>query len=264
MDDLMSLLPKVVDAVEAAGRVLQTRFAPAARQNTKADLLAAIDANDAAVTADLKQALLAALPGSRWVEDEEEGGALPAGDWWVVDPAEGNVNHIHGRPGWGVTATLVRNGDAVLTVALLPMSGERYTAVLGQGAFVNGRPIAVSKKTELDAAIVGTGQAMPGEAGAVFRQVGQSVTAMLDAALLVRMAVPATLELVEVAAGRMDGFWQYSQVRAGLVGPALLIREAGGMVTDSQGAPWTLASADFLAAAPGVHAAMIAALSPIS
>lgn len=264
MNDLMSLLPKVVDAVEGAGRVLQGRFSPTARQHSKGALLAAIDANDAAVTADLKHALLAALPGSRWVEDEEGSGALPAGDWWVADPAEGNVNHIHGRSEWGVTATLVRDGAAVLTVALLPMSGERYTAVLGQGAFVNGQALAVSEKTELEAAVVGTGQAMPGETGDIFRQVGQSVTAMLNAALLVRMAVPATLELVEVAAGRMDGFWQYSQVRAGLVGPALLIREAGGVVTDTQGAPWTLDSADFLAAAPGVHAAMLTALSPIS
>lgn len=264
MSELMSLLPEVVDAVQVAGQVLRSRFKSTSRQHTAAGLLAAIAANDAAVTTGLKDALLTALPGSHWVEEEEEGGALPAGDWWVVDPAEGNVNHIHGRTAWGVTATLIRDGVPVLTVALLPMIGELYTAVLGQGAFLNGQAMSVSAKTEVNAAIVGTGQAMPGETGEIFSQIGQSVTKLLETALLIRMSVPATLELVEVAAGRMDGFWQYSQVRSGLVSGALLVREAGGMVTDTNGAPWTLESRDFLAAAPGVHAALLAVLATIS
>lgn len=160
-----------------------------------------------------------------------------------------------------MTATLVRDGLPILAAVVLPMRRETWVGRRGGGAFVNGLSLHVSRKTELRAAMVGTGQARPGEDAATHARVGRSVVAMLDAALVVRMSVPTTLELIEVATGRMDGFWQFGQVRSGLAAGALLVQEAGGTVTDMRGRPWTLASGDFLAAAPGVHAAAIAALS---
>lgn len=264
MTDLELLLAPVTDAVEAAGRTLQKRFSTASRPGNMATLLSEINANDAAVTDDLRRLLLALLPGSSWIDDEEEGGPLPQGDWWVTDPAEGNVNHVHGRPQWGVSATLVRDGEPALTVVRLPMTNETFTATQGGGARLNGTPLSTSRKTELGAAIVATGQGKPGEDGDIYRRIGQAVTAMLNAALLVRMSVPSTLELVEVAAGRLDGFWQYSQVRSGLAGGALLVREAGGGVTDMSGSPWTLASTGFIAASPGIHGDIVRTLSPIA
>lgn len=149
----------------------------------------------------------------------------------------------------------------MLTAAVLPLAGETYTAVGGGGAWVNGRPLSVSHKTELSVAIVGTGQARPGEDSETRACIGRSVTAMLASALLVRMSVPATIELINVASGRTDGFWQHSQVRAGQVAGALLVAEAGGIVTDSRGQHWTFASEDFLASAPGIHAAVVACLT---
>lgn len=261
MTDLKPLLAVTIDAVEAAGQTLLQRFAADARPGSLSALLSAIDANDASVETGLRSALLAARPGSQWVDDEEDGGALPAGEWWVADPAEGNVNHIHGGRGWGVTATLVRDGLPVLTVVHLPLSGDTGWAILGQGAFLNGNPLKASLKTELGAAIVGTGQGKPGEDHETYARIGHSVTAMLAEALLVRMSVPATLELLDVAAGRLDGFWQFSQVRSGLVCGALLVAEAGGHVTDMQGWPWTLESTDFLATAPGIHTQAVRILS---
>jgi myo-inositol-1(or 4)-monophosphatase len=262
--DLEALLPTVVAAVQDAGRTLLMRYSPETRQDDAEALLAAIAANDAAVRLSLRPALLAARRDDGWVEDEEEGGALPPGAWWVVDAAEGNVNHIHGRTGWGVTATLVEDGLPLLTAVVLPTRGETYTAIRGAGAFVDGKPLNVSRKAELGVAIVATGQARPGEDAETLARMTGSVGTMLGQALLVRMSVPATLELVEVAAGRMDGFWQFSQVRSGLAAGALLMQEAGGIVSDTQGRPWTFASEDFLAAAPGVHAAAVAALQPAS
>lgn len=262
ISDLKKLLPSVIAAVETAGQTLVARYSPEARPDNAIALLDAIAANDAAVTRNLRDSLLAARPGSRWVEDEEGGGALPDGEWWVADPAEGNVNHIHGRPDWGVTATLVQDGVPVLTAIVLPLTGETYTAIRGGGAFLDGRPIHVSRKTELGAAIIGTGQARPGESAEVHTRIAHSVGVMLGGALLVRMSVPATLELVEVAAGRIDGFWQHSQVRSGLAAGALLVAEAGGTVTDLSGRPWTFASIDFLATAPGIHADAVARLAP--
>jgi myo-inositol-1(or 4)-monophosphatase len=112
--------------------------------------------------------------------------------------------------------------------------------------------------------LVGTGQAKSGEDRETLRRIGQSVAAMLERALLVHVSVPATLQLIHVAAGQADLFWQYSQVRSGLVAGALLVEEAGGAVTDTRGRPWTLASTDFLATAGGLHAAAIERLATIA
>ncbi|WP_426132671.1 inositol monophosphatase family protein [Pseudomonas sp. PWP3-1b2] len=261
IDDLTVLQSRVVAAVERAGSLLLSRFKASARPADIQSISTAIAANDAAVIHPLREALLAALPGSRWVENEEGEGVLPAGDWWIVDPVEGNINHIHGRAGWGVTATLIRNGAALLTVATVPLAGETYSAIEGNGAYLNGRALVASAKRHLNAAIVGTCQARPGEDAATYARMASSVEGLLANALLVRMSVPSTLELLDVASGKIDGFWQFSQVRSGLASGALLVKEAGGCVSDSRGEKWTLESKDFVAAAPGVHAAMVDCLS---
>lgn len=96
------------------------------------------------------------------------------------------------------------------------------------------------------------------------RRVGDSITAMLRGALVVRVAVPATLHLLNVAAGRIEVFWQFAGARADLLPGALLVAEAGGRITDAAGRLWTPASESFLAAAPGVHAEAVSALSMLS
>ncbi|MFJ5228896.1 inositol monophosphatase family protein [Kitasatospora sp. NPDC088391] len=259
-----ALLSEVTAAVRAAGRTLSGRHTTRARGTGLDEIVAEIHANDDAVLDVLKEPLLRARPGSRWAEDELAGGALPPGEWWVVDPAEGNINHVHGMDDWAVTATLVRDNLPVLTVVHLPLTGHTYTAVAGGGAHLDGRPLTVSAKTDLGAALVGTGQARPGEDERTFRRIGDSVTAMLINGLVVRVSVPATMQLIHVAAGRTDAFWQFSDVRSGLVAGALLVAEAGGTVTDLAGAPWHAGSRDFLAAAPGVHPAALDVLAPIA
>ncbi|MFT3717649.1 inositol monophosphatase family protein [Pseudorhodoferax sp.] len=265
-DDDGALLAAVVAAVRAAGVHMLARFD--AQTRTPDDLqgvVAAIHANDDASLAVARELLMAARPNAGWVDDELEGGALSGGEWWVFDPVEGNVNHVHGLPAWGVSATLVRDNVPVLTAVHEPVAGRLYTAVRGSGAaYVNGVPMRPSTKTELKAAIVTTGQARPGETPETHRRLGESITSMLNAALVVRMTVPATFELGMVAAGQIEGFWQYSDVRSGLAAGALLVSEAGGVVTDTRGRPWTLASEDFLASAPGVHGEAVRALSPVA
>ncbi|MFB8394358.1 inositol monophosphatase family protein [Streptomyces yangpuensis] len=259
-----TLLSEATAAVKTAGLTLRDRHTPHARGVSLEEVVAEIHANDDAVMSVLREPLLRMRRGSQWAEDELAGGALPSGEWWVVDPAEGNINHVHGMEDWAVTATLVRDNQPVLTVVHLPLTGDTYTAVAGGGAHLNARPLTVSAKTELGAALVGTGQARPGEDERTFRRIGDSVTAMLMGGLVVRVSVPATMQLIHVAAGRTDAFWQFSDVRSGLVAGALLVSEAGGTVTDLAGKPWNTASRDFLAAAPGIHTAALEVLSPIA
>ncbi|GAA4785300.1 inositol monophosphatase family protein [Streptomyces ziwulingensis] len=258
---LEAVLKRAVAAVRTAGEHLRARYDVAARPGDLEEIVRAIHANDDAIQAIVEQPLLDARPGSRWAADELAGGLLPEGEWWVVDTAEGNINHIHGMGEWAVTATLVCDNVPVLTVVHLPLTGDTYTALRGRGALLNGTPLRSSAKTELRAALVGTGQAKPGEEEAALRRMGATVTAMLLNALVVRVSVPATMQLVHVASGGMDAFWQFSDVRSGLLPGALLVSEAGGTVTDTRGEPWTLASADFLASAPGLHAQVVDVLT---
>ncbi|MFJ3497665.1 inositol monophosphatase family protein [Streptomyces sp. NPDC086091] len=254
-------LDGTVAAVRDAGAVLRARFGEVVRYGTREELMGALAANDEAALAILRPRLTELRPGAGWVEDELDGGELPSGEWWVVDPAEGNVNHLHALPEWAVTATLVRDNLPVLTVVHAPLTGETYTALSGGGAHLDGRPLAVSATAELGLGIVATSQARPDEDEAVVRRVGASITSMLGDALVVRTAVPATLHLVNVAAGRIEAFWQFAGARADLLPGALLVTEAGGRISDAEGRPWTPASESFLAAAPGLHAEAVATLS---
>ncbi|KYF72174.1 3'(2'),5'-bisphosphate nucleotidase CysQ [Sorangium cellulosum] len=257
------MLPAVVAALSAAGERLVGRFSTEPRLASREEIFAALGENDAVSLEAIREPLSRARPEARWVEDELERGPLPPGEWWVTDTVEGNINHVHGMTDWCVTATLVRDNEPVLTAVHLPLSGETYTALKGGGATLGTRRLRASAKTQLDAAFVGTGQAMPGEDGETYRRIGLSVAAMLGSALVLRVSVPATLQLVQVAAGRMDVFWQYSQILSGLLAGALLVAEAGGAVTDTRGNRWSLASEDFLAAAPQLHAGAVDVLSTI-
>ncbi|MEU4930725.1 3'(2'),5'-bisphosphate nucleotidase CysQ [Streptomyces yokosukanensis] len=257
----VDLLDRTVIAVREAGAALRERFGEVVRYQTREELMRALADNDDTALDILRPRLTRLNPDAGWVEDELDSGALPPGEWWVVDPAEGNVNHLHALPEWAVTATLVRDNQPVLTAVHLPLTGETYTALTGTGAYLDGRPLHVSQTADLGLSLVATSQARPDEDEKVVRRVGSSITAMLFDALVVRTSVPATLHLLNVAAGRIDAFWQFAGARADLLPGALLVTEAGGQISDAEGRPWTPKSESFLAAAPGIHAEAVTTLS---
>lgn len=263
LEEDQSLLPHVVEAVHSAGNRMLERFPARPSFITRADVVKAIYANDDASLAVLRPRLTELRPTAGWVENELESGLLPEREWWVVDPVEGNINHAHGLTDWGVTATLVRDNVPVLTAVHLPLLHSTFTAVWGGGAFADGIRLVPSAKSGLDGALVGTGQASPDDPPEVFDRIGASVTAMLHRSMVLRVSVPATLQLIQVAAGRMEAFWQFSQVRSGLLAGALLVVEAGGVVSDTRGNPWQLSSPDFLASTRELHAAAVEVLSSI-
>jgi myo-inositol-1(or 4)-monophosphatase len=256
------LLPAAVEAVRAAGRRLSARYEPGARPTGRADMFRAGQRNEEASLGSLRPALAAARPGAGWVDDDQETTALPPGEWWTVDAVEGNVNHVHGMAEWCVTATLLRDGVPVLTAVHQPIGDLTYTAVRGEGAHLDGVSLHVSPKTDLGAAIVTTGQAEAGQAD-TYRRIGESITAMLGRALLVRASVPSTFPMLLVATGQNDVFWQYEPVLPGIAAGILLVTEAGGIATRIDGSPWVPGSPDVLVSTPALHAAAIDALSVV-
>jgi myo-inositol-1(or 4)-monophosphatase len=259
---LAETLPAVVDAVRTAGAGLLEVYSPDARPRGRDDIDAAATRNEEVSTRLLRSALIAARPDARWVKDDQETTPLDTGAWWVIDAAEGSVNHIHGMPEWGVTATLIENHVPVLAAAYQPIGDHTWTAIRGAGARHNDLPLRISSKTELSWSIATTGQAEARQ-DTTYRQIGDSITAMLGNAMLVRATVPSTFPLLMVAEGHAEVFWQYEPVLPGVALGALLVTEAGGIISDTDGQPWRPGSPTFLAAAPGVHAEAVRVLSTL-
>ncbi|MDT7784311.1 MAG: monophosphatase [Pseudonocardiales bacterium] len=258
----MELLATTTAAVRRAGARMLRRYSTESRTSGLAELVAAVRANDEVVVDLLKPDLAEIRPSASWLNDEHGSGPLESGEWWLVDPVGGNMNAVHGMTDWNIGVSLVRDGRPVLAVVYFPLFDEMFTAIDGGGAFLNGVRLRVSGKTSLDGALAGTGQAQPGQGPAMADRVGASYSAMAKEALYVRISVPVTHQLAQVAAGRMDLHWQYDNVRAHASG-VLLVQEAGGVVTDLDGKPWELTSTEYLAAAPGVHAAALEVLSRV-
>jgi len=263
MDIDTPLLDEVAKVAAAAGDRLLAVYSPDARPADRDELAKAAIRNEEASSAGLRDALRALRPQARWLEEDNETGALPGGEWWVVDSAEGSVNHVHGMPEWGVSIALVVDGVPELGVFRQPAADLTYTALRGHGARKNGCRLTVSGKSGLEVAIVGTGQAEAGQAE-TYARIGRSITVLLQQALLVRVTVPSTFPLLLVAGGHIDAFWQYQPVLPGIALGLLLATEAGGIVTAIDGSPWTPAAGTVLVAAPGVHAAMTRALGEVS
>ncbi len=257
-----TLLPEVVRIARAAGARLLALYSTDARPAGRDDIFVAGHRNEDAASEGMPAALASVRPQARWLADDDEAKPLPPGEWWAVDAVEGNVNHVHGLPEWCVSITLVRDQEPVLTVVHQPVGDHTWTAVRGGGAFLDGRPLHVSAKTSLDAAITVTGQAEASQTG-TYRRLGDSMTAMLGAALMVKATVPSTFPMLLVASGQHDVFWQYSPVLPGVAAGLLLIREAGGEVSRVDGSPWRPGSPDILVAAPGLHKAAVTVLAGI-
>jgi myo-inositol-1(or 4)-monophosphatase len=254
--DGVALLYGMVTIATAAGRRLLAAFSPEARPHSRDAMLAAVRRNEEIACDGLRDGLAALRPGAAWLDSERESEQLPDGEWWVVDPVEGNVNHVHGLRDWGVTITLVRDREPVATVVHQPLDSLTWTAFRGGGARLNGQLIHASQKSHLDAAIATTGQAEAGQFE-THRAIGHSVAAMLDRVLLVRMAVPSTFPMLRLACGQDDVFWQYAPVLPGIAAGLLMVTEAGGIASRIDGTPWQPGAPDIVLAAPGLHGAAV-------
>ncbi|GAA2641657.1 inositol monophosphatase family protein [Paractinoplanes durhamensis] len=249
------LLDQVTAVVIQAGRKLLEGYAETARPANKAEMAVAGRRLDELVTGIVKPGLADIRPEARWAGEEQEMAALPAGEWWVVDPIEGGVNYVHGMDQWAVTATLVRDGVPVLAVVHQPVGDRTWTALQGGGAFLNGEPLSVSAKTDVDAAIVTMTQPRTQN-----RRFGDAVATLLASVLFIRSTVPSTFPQLDLAAGHVDAYWQYECDLVGVAAGVLLVSEAGGVVTDLQGRPWKPGQSGILAAAPGVHKELLSLL----
>jgi myo-inositol-1(or 4)-monophosphatase len=186
----------------------------------------------------------------------EEGGAREGSSeyCWYVDPLDGTTNFAHGFPAFNVTLGLERAGELVAGVVFDPLRNEMFTAERGSGAFLNGKRIHVSKAARIADALVATG--FPSRK----RHLNVNVHFYYQLAMLshgVRRAGSAALDLAYVACGRLDGFWEFALNPWDIAAGVLLIREAGGTVSDMHGGPLALRGPHILGDNSALHGPLV-------
>ncbi len=206
---------------------------------------------------DAIRALIAAHRPDDAVLGEEAGQPRLAARRWIVDPLDGTLNYAHGFPYYCVSVALEVDGVVEVGVVLDSAHGELFAATRGGGATLDGAPLRVSPEATLRRAMLATGFAYSGDGMA---ENLEHFARMLPLAGAIRRPGAAALDLANLAAGRLDGFWELHlnpwDVAAGL----LLVEEAGGRTSDERGAPYRLGHRFVVASNGAVHEALLGAL----
>jgi myo-inositol-1(or 4)-monophosphatase len=191
----------------------------------------------------------------------EERGHVPGSDAaheWVVDPLDGTTNFLHGVPLFAVSIALVKEGTPIAGVILNPVSDELYVAERGRGAFLNERRLRVAARRELADALICCGIPHRGRGDpARFRA---ELAAVQEHACGLRRTGAAAIDLAWVASGRFDGFWERDLSPWDLAAGMLMVREAGGFVTDLDGGDELFAKGSVCAGNEAIHKQLLTIL----
>ena len=184
----------------------------------------------------------------------EEAGRVEAKDgkhYWVIDPLDGTTNFLHGIPHFAISVAVQREGDLIAGIVLDVIRDELFWAEKGVGAYLNERRIRVSARRKLPEALFATGIPFHGRPGhAEFRR---EMAAVMGEVAGIRRMGAAALDLAYVAAGRYDGFWETGLSPWDLAAGIVLVREAGGLVTDITGGEKMIETGGIIAANDVLH-----------
>jgi myo-inositol-1(or 4)-monophosphatase len=185
----------------------------------------------------------------------EEGGYTETGKGsgalWIVDPLDGTTNYVHGFPFFCVSIGLEIDGKTEVGVIHAPLLGNTYTAVRGGGAFMNGKPIRVSLTSTIDESLLATGFSY--KRGEILERELHDFKLLAEQSRGIRRAGSAALDMAMVASGVFDGFWERELAAWDTAAGELIVREAGGVVTNFSGEPFHFSMKTVLAANPKIH-----------
>lgn len=177
---------------------------------------------------------------------------------FVVDPLDGTTNFLHAYPEYAVSVGVLRDGAPVAGVVIDVPLDEVFTATAGGGAFRDGEPISVSPITDPARALVGTG--FPFTRAEDIAPYLEQLARVMRGAAGVRRAGAAALDLAAVACGRFEAFWEPRLSPWDIAAGILLVREAGGVATNDEGAPCPVAKTSIVAGGPAVHTWLLTVL----
>lgn len=192
----------------------------------------------------------------------EESGQQGDSDYlWVIDPLDGTTNFLHGFPVFCVSVGLMHKNRLEHGAVYDPLRQELFTASRGHGAHLDGRRIRVSKLTTLERALIGTGFPFRDSNMALGPYMNMLKTVLINTSG-VRRTGAAALDLCYVAAGRLDGFWETGLSKWDLAAGALIIREAGGIISGMDGSENFLDTGHVLTGSPKIYRALAKLLAP--
>jgi myo-inositol-1(or 4)-monophosphatase len=252
-DGAAQFLEVAVETAREAGALLLREFDRPQKISYKGEVDIVTEADKRS-----EQAILARLR-SRFprhtIVAEEGGRQAPAESryCWYVDPLDGTTNFAHGFPVFAVSLGLLEDGEPLVGVVFNPISQELFSAIRGEGAYLNQKRVRVSETPQLAQSLLGTG--FPSHK----RTKNPNISYYWQFTLRshgVRRAGSAALDLCSVACGRFDGFWEFGLKPWDTAAGILLVREAGGRVTDFAGRPYHPGDPELLASNGRIHAEM--------
>lgn len=242
-------LEVAVQAAREAGKIIVDRFHSAKdiTLKSKSNIVTEVDLLSEKIIIDR---LKREYPDFKILSEETNSATEPSGYTWIIDPLDGTNNYAYGTPFFCVNIALAKDEDVPLGVTYDPLRDELFRAGKGKGAYFNDAPIHVSKAKSLGESLLGFDLGYNQEQG---RELLDIITKLYGRVHCIRMIGSSALGLAYVACGRMTLYihrWLYPwDIASGL----LLIREAGGVVTDWQGSPASFQSTQLIAANSAVH-----------
>lgn len=259
--DLKTALTAAFEAADRASVILKKHYGRLSKVDEKfqAGLVSEADRESEDV---IKAVLLKAFPGHQILgeesglsgDDDSRRTAANAHALWMVDPLDGTTNYVHRVPFFCISICLEIDGELCLGVVDAPILGTRYHAIRGEGAFLNGKPIAVSKRTQFREGLFATGFSSSDH---MLDHQMELVSHVIRHARGIRRLGAAALDLCLVAEGVFDGFWERNLQPWDTAAGVLIAREAGAIATDYDGRPFEPRQRSILCASPAAHNALM-------
>lgn len=250
-------LNTAIQAAEEAGRCLMNLFGNIRQVNKKGEI-------DLVTEADLlaEKTILETITGN-FPDDsilaEETGTHENRSDrTWIIDPLDGTTNFAHGFPFFAVSIGLQVKDEMVLGIVYNPCMKEHFEAVKGEGATLNGKPVKVSEKKDLNSSLLATG--FPYSIREDSGQVIGLLKRIIVKAQGIRRAGAAAIDLCYVAAGRLDGFWEQGLKPWDTAAGSLIVQEAGGKLSDYDGNPYSPFQENIVASNPYIFGELVGAI----
>jgi len=219
-----------------------------------------VSAADLRAEETIREELARARPGYGFLL--EEGGEVKGSDpshRWIVDPLDGTTNFLHGIPMFAINIALERNGEIVAGLTYNPITDEMFLAEKGKGAFVNDRRLRVAVRRDLTQAVVCTGIPHIGQKDHL--RFSKQLADMMPRVAGIRRSGSAALDMAFVAAGRFDAYWEYNLNAWDLAAGVILVREAGGYLSDMNNGSDILGKGSVLATNDVLHRPLYDALT---
>jgi myo-inositol-1(or 4)-monophosphatase len=255
------MVPKgfVVSLCKDAGRVMMDRLGGSLEITHKGevDLVTQVDL---ALERLITEAIHDRFPDHTVLGEEgwREGEARDADYAWLFDPLDGTTNYVHGYPMFCVSIALTQRGDVLLGAIYDPLRDELFYAAKGEGATLNDRRIVVSDTDRLISSLLSTG--FPYQRATIPDNNVALLSKVIDRIQGVRRSGSVALDLAYVAAGRLDGHWELHVKPWDTAAGGLLVKEAGGRITGTEGEAWNPFEANVVASNGRIHGELLAAL----